>query len=101
MLDVLQACELHPSLLFQLKIQRIKAIIVLMTVLDIKAKLHERIERLTDTQLKKLYSLFIEFFPEKKKKTAPRQLGRLPGLIVYMAPDFDEPLEDFNDYMPE
>lgn len=71
-----------------------------MTVKDIKIHLHEKIELLNDTQVKKLYSLFSEFFPEKTKHKT-RTLGRMPGLIKYMAPDFDEPLEDFKDYMPE
>ena len=67
---------------------------------DIKTRLHERIEHLTDAQLQKLYALFVEIFPERKQPT-PRKLGSLPGLIKYMAPDFDEPLEDFKEYMPE
>lgn len=29
----------------------------------------------------------------------PRKLGTLKGTVLYMAPDFDEPLEDFKDYM--
>ncbi len=29
----------------------------------------------------------------------PRQPGLLRGSVVYMAPDFDAPLEDFGDYM--
>jgi prevent-host-death family protein len=29
----------------------------------------------------------------------PRQPGTLRGSVVYMAPDFDAPLEDFRDYM--
>ncbi len=33
--------------------------------------------------------------PPKK----PRQLGTLKGTVLYMAPDFDAPLEDFNEYM--
>ena len=28
-----------------------------------------------------------------------RQLGTLKGTVLYMAPDFDAPLEDFKDYM--
>lgn len=28
-----------------------------------------------------------------------RQPGRLPGLILHMAEDFDAPLEDFKEYM--
>ena len=33
--------------------------------------------------------------PPKK----PRQLGTLKGTVLYMAPDFDAPLEDFKEYM--
>lgn len=29
----------------------------------------------------------------------PRQLGTLKGTVLYMAPDFDAPLEDFREYM--
>ena len=34
--------------------------------------------------------------PQQQK---PRQLGILRGSVVYMAPDFDAPLEGFRDYM--
>ena len=33
--------------------------------------------------------------PERK----PRQPGTLKGTVLYMAPDFDAPLEDFKEYM--
>jgi prevent-host-death family protein len=29
----------------------------------------------------------------------PRQLGAMKGTVLYMAPDFDAPLEDFKEYM--
>jgi predicted DNA-binding antitoxin AbrB/MazE fold protein len=29
----------------------------------------------------------------------PRQLGTMKGSVLYMAPDFDAPLDDFKDYM--
>lgn len=32
-------------------------------------------------------------------KKGKRKLGFAPGLVTYMAPDFDAPLEDFRDYM--
>jgi hypothetical protein len=51
--------------------------------------------------LKKEVSDFVEFLKQKtKSKTVlkKRQLGAAKGLIK-MAPDFDEPLEDFKDYM--
>ena len=30
---------------------------------------------------------------------APRKLGTLKGTVTYMAPDFDEPLDEFKEYM--
>jgi prevent-host-death family protein len=33
--------------------------------------------------------------PERK----PRQPGTLRGTVLYMAPDFDAPLDDFKEYM--
>jgi len=36
--------------------------------------------------------------PEPQPKQA-RQLGTLKGTVLYMAPDFDAPLEDFREYM--
>jgi prevent-host-death family protein len=35
----------------------------------------------------------------KSEKRRPRQLGTLTGTVLYMAPDFDAPLEDFKEYM--
>ena len=34
--------------------------------------------------------------PEAPQK--PRQLGTMRGTVLYMAPDFDAPLEDFKEY---
>jgi uncharacterized protein DUF2281 len=51
--------------------------------------------------LKKEVSDFVEFLKQKTKaKTIlkKRQLGAAKGMIK-MSPDFDEPLEDFKDYM--
>jgi len=33
--------------------------------------------------------------PERK----PRRLGTLRGMVLHVAPDFDEPLDDFREYM--
>ena len=32
-------------------------------------------------------------------KTSGRRAGTLKGTVKYMAPDFDEPLDDFREYM--
>lgn len=43
---------------------------------------------------------FIQSYQIKpKSKPMQRQLGGAEGLVTYMADDFDEPLEDFKDYM--
>lgn len=44
---------------------------------------------------------FVAFLEQKHKslrKIKERQFGGLKGMFV-MSPDFDEPLEDFKDYM--
>ncbi len=39
----------------------------------------------------------LEVVPEVRRR---RQLGTAKGVILFMAEDFDAPLEDFADYMP-
>ena len=34
-----------------------------------------------------------------ESQPAPRRLGTLKGTVLYMAPDFDAPLDDFKEYM--
>jgi prevent-host-death family protein len=36
---------------------------------------------------------------ERPLARQPRQPGTLRGTVLYMAPDFDAPLEDFKEYM--
>jgi antitoxin (DNA-binding transcriptional repressor) of toxin-antitoxin stability system len=33
----------------------------------------------------------------RRPENTPRQLGTLKGTVLYMAPDFDAPLDDFED----
>ena len=35
----------------------------------------------------------------KKSKKKDRLFGSMPGLVLYISDDFDEPLEDFAEYM--
>jgi prevent-host-death family protein len=37
--------------------------------------------------------------PPDTPQRKPRRPGTLKGTVLYMAPDFDAPLEDFKDYM--
>jgi hypothetical protein len=53
------------------------------------------------SDLKQEVSDFVEFLKQKakaKRNLKERKVGSAKGLIK-MAPDFDEPLEDFKDYM--
>lgn len=36
---------------------------------------------------------------ENESPKSRRSFGSMKGLVVYMADDFDEPLEDFSEYM--
>jgi len=36
---------------------------------------------------------------EPKQPRQPRKPGTLKGTVLYIAPDFDAPLEDFKEYM--
>lgn len=38
-------------------------------------------------------------FAEYMAPAGPRELGFLSGSVLYMAPDFDAPLDDFREYM--
>ena len=73
-----------------------------MTAIELKTKVHQRIEHLTEEQLAELDQMIEQKFsivPSPPLKE--RKLGTMPGLIKYMASDFDEPLEDFKEYMPD
>ncbi len=65
---------------------------------------YTQVEMLPD-ELKKEVEDFIEFLLEKQKKIKPEihlKKERTPGLakgLVEMSPDFDEPLDDFKEYM--
>ena len=67
------------------------------------AALNEKIKTLPPLQQQELLD-FAEYLirkygrpdPAKKK---PRKAGSLKGFLLYMADDFDAPLEDFKEYM--
>ncbi len=64
------------------------------------AQLISQIEALPEN-LKTEVEDFVAFLAQKqkpKKEITERQLGGLKGAFI-MSPDFDEPLEDFKEYM--
>jgi hypothetical protein len=76
-----------------------------MTSLEIKTRMHERIEHLTEAQLKKLNDIFEqEFNADLSETDQPKKrklVGSMKGFVTYMADDFNEPLDDFKEYMPD
>lgn len=76
-----------------------------MTYLEIKRRIHERIEHLSEAQLKKLSDIVEqEFNADLPKTDNPKKrnmVGSMKGVVTYIADDFDEPLDDFKEYMPD
>lgn len=67
------------------------------------ATIFTRFNALPDN-LKKQVADFIEFLSEKKQKDSGHKTSKSPTFgsakgMFEMAPDFDEPLEDFKEYM--
>lgn len=71
-------------------------------------KLIQLYETMTETAQKELYdfAVFLISKDEKKERESVKitsskksQFGALKNKIKYIAPDFDEPLEDFAEYM--
>ena len=67
-----------------------------MSVAEMKLALIRAIDQMPPERLEELLK---QVKGEPSIKVRPRQLGALKGGVLYMAPDFDEPLEDFKDYM--
>ena len=63
---------------------------------ELIAKLRPGEEILIIRDQKPVARLVGEATPQRK----PRRPGSLRGSVLYMAPDFDAPLEDFKEYMP-
>ncbi len=76
-----------------------------MNVADIKFNLFHNLENLSESLLIELRKMIDDLLAKKQKNTStpsprkPREFGCMKGLVIYMAPDFDAPLEDFKDYM--
>ncbi|MFN4254226.1 MAG: DUF2281 domain-containing protein [Saprospiraceae bacterium] len=73
-----------------------------MSALDVKLLIYRDLESLPANVMLELHGLIRDFLAQKqqpKPKVKKRQFGSLKGMVAYMAPDFDAPLEDFKDYM--
>ena len=69
-----------------------------MSTAELKLMLIREIDQMSPEHLSAL-ALLMKKMREEKEEKPQRQIGALKRTLVYMAPDFHEPLEDFKDYM--
>lgn len=76
-----------------------------MNTAEIKPQLIRNISNLPEKLVLELRALIDDFLAKKQQQIPkpqqqkPRQFGCMKGVVIYMADDFDAPLEDFKDYM--
>ncbi len=76
-----------------------------MNTSDLKIQLFRLMDSLPEKQLSELYQFVVDFVKKKSPSETletpckERKAGSMKGAVLYMAEDFDEPLEDFKDYM--
>lgn len=68
----------------------------------LKYQLISWIIMLNDTNLLMELSKILQNAPQAQQEPPKkvRQFGSMKGLVVYMSEDFNEPLEEFKEYMP-
>ena len=70
-----------------------------MSQAELKLELIQEINQLKWDQLLRLQAYLHSMEKEGNNFPYERRFGALKGTLLYMAPDFDAPLEDFNEYM--
>ena len=68
-----------------------------MQAAELKIHVVKEIADLSDEQFMQVYEDLIRLLHTPERK--PR-FGSAKGLVTFMSEDFDEPLEDFKEYMP-
>lgn len=72
----------------------------IMSAAEIKIGLFRDIDRLPEQYLPGLQAMIQIYLAKIPPTPKPaRNLGVMKGLVLYMAPDFNAPLEDFAPYM--
>ena len=71
-----------------------------MSAADIKLNIFRQIDNLPEQALLKVSDIIQEYLAEQKSVAKrQREFGSMKGLVTYISPDFDEPLQDFKEYM--
>jgi hypothetical protein len=69
-----------------------------MNIAEHKLDLFRQIDTLSEESLIEVEKLIAQLKVQQPKKTK-RQAGCMKGFVIYMADDFDAPLDDFKEYM--
>lgn len=69
-----------------------------MNITEHRLNIAHQLEELSEESLCELEKIIVQLKAKPKQKTK-RQAGYMKGLVVYIAEDFDAPLEDFKEYM--
>lgn len=77
-----------------------------MTKIELQQDIQQKLPFLNERELKVLQNMLdVLLDADKNPDTVEKQtrglIGCMSGLVEYMADDFNAPLEDFKDYMPE
>jgi len=70
-----------------------------MSTSELKLRIFREIDQLNSDQLKDLQVYLHKILTPSKSSQTVQRIGAMKGTLIYMAPDFDEPLEDFQEYM--
>lgn len=79
-----------------------------MNVAELKLELVKKLVALPEKDFIETYWLLTQLFWEQMEQqvqvpseSKTRPIGSMKGFLTYMADDFDAPLDDFRDYMPQ
>ena len=76
-----------------------------MKTLEKRTELLTGIQHMSEEELNELYQLIAKDFPHvisgPDQSLTERPIGSMKGMLVFMSDDFNAPLEDFADYMPD
>lgn len=77
-----------------------------MTKIELQKDIQQKLPFLSEKKLKAIRNMLDALLDSDEKTITPEKqnrglVGSMPNLVNYMADDFNEPLEDLKDYMPE
>jgi hypothetical protein len=89
---------------FRFEAQRLSTIA--MTKIELQKDIQQKLSFLSEKKLEALRNMLDVLLDSDEKLNPPKKQGRgligsMPNLVKYMADDFNEPLDDFKEYMPD